>query len=256
MDSAEFYDRMASDYHLISSNWYAVCESQGQTIDKLLRAQLGRPGPYRILDCSCGTGTQTLGLAKAGHDVLGTDISSKAVERAKQEAQKMGVHAAFQVSDMRNLDGIPTGSFDAVVSFDNSLAHLVTDADLAFGFSSVLAVLKPGGVFLASLRDYDKLRLDRPTGNMPRRIVDQYGERVYVQTWDWAEDGRTYDLRLFVLRPTTEGNWAGKPLLTKMRAYTRAEIVEEAEKTGFTSCRWMPPDQSGYYQPVLVARKG
>lgn len=256
MDSAEFYDRMASDYHLISSNWYVVCENQGQAIDKLLRAQLGRPGPFRVLDCSCGTGTQSLGLAKAGHDVLGTDISAKAVERAKQEAQKMGVRAAFQVADMRNLDALPGGSFDAVVSFDNSLAHLVTDADLAFGFSNVLAMLKPGGVFLASLRDYDKLRLDRPTGNMPRRIVDQYGERVYVQTWDWSEDGRTYDLRLFVLRPTTEDNWAGQPLLTTMRAYTRAEIVEEAEKTGFTGCRWLPPEQSGYYQPVLVARKG
>lgn len=255
MDSAEFYDRMAADYHLISSNWYSVCESQGQLIDHLLRAELNRPGPLRVLDCSCGTGTQSLGLAKAGHQVLGTDISARAVERAKQEAQKMGVQVEFQVADMRNLDGIETGAFDAVISFDNSLAHLTTNADLAFGFSSVLAVLKPGGVFLASLRDYDRLRLDRPTGNMPRRIVDHYGERVYVQTWDWSEDGRSYDLRLFVLRPTTEGNWAGKPLLTRMRAYSRAEIVEEAEKTGFAACRWLAPDQSGYYQPVLVARK-
>lgn len=254
MESAEFYDRMATDYHLISSNWYVVCEQQGLIIDKLLREQLGRPGPFRILDCSCGTGTQSLGLAKAGNEVLGTDISAAAIQRAKQEALKMGVHAEFQVADMRNLDGIPAASFDAVISFDNSLAHLTTNADLAFGFSSVLAVLKPGGVFLASLRDYDKLRVDRPTGNMPRRIVDNFGERVYVQTWDWSEDGKFYDLRLFVLRPSGD-NWAGRPLFTKMRAYTRAEIVEEGEKTGFASCRWLPPDQSGYYQPVLVARK-
>ncbi len=256
MDSAEFYDRMAAEYHLISSNWYSVCESQGQTLDKLLRSRLGSKGPFRVLDCSCGTGTQSLGLAQAGHSVMGTDISPRAIERAKQEAGKMGLKVDFQVADMRTLDGVPTSSFDAVISFDNSLAHLTTVADLAFGFSNVLAVMKPGGVFLASLRDYDRLRQERPTGSMPRRIVDQFGERVYVQTWDWSEDGKSYDLRLFMLRPSGAGeNWVGRPLLTKMRAYTRAEIVGEAEKTGFVSCEWLMPEESGYYQPIFVARK-
>lgn len=254
MDSIEFYDKMASDYHLISSNWYAVAESQGQTLSELLAAETGRKGPLRVLDCTCGTGTQALGLAKAGHQVLGTDISPRAIERAKNEALKMGLSAEFRVADMRNLEGVQAGEFDAVIAFDNSLAHLTTNADLAFGFSSVLHVLRPGGVFLASLRDYDKLRLERPTGNMPRRIVDQYGERVYVQTWDWSEDGRSYELRLFVLRPSGE-NWVGRPLSTTLRAYSRAEIAAEAEKTGFSGCAWIGPERSGYYQPVFRARK-
>lgn len=254
MDSAEFYDRMATEYHLISSNWYSVCESQGQLLHGLLQKVLGGPGPHRVLDCSCGTGTQALGLAKLGHDVLGTDISPGAVQKAAGEATRMGVAAKFQVADMRTLDGVEGGTFDAVISFDNSVAHLTTEADLAFGFSSMLHALKRGGALLLSLRDYDRLRQERPTGNMPRRIVDSFGERVYVQTWDWAEDGKSYDLRLFMLKPTGE-NWVGRPLLTKMRAYTRAEIVAEAEKTGFVSCQWLFPDQTGYYQPVFVARK-
>lgn len=253
MESDEFYDRMASDYHLISSNWYAVCESQGQLLHKMLQNSLGLPGPHRLLDVSCGTGTQTLGLAKMGHDILGTDISPVSIQKAILEATRMGVPANFQVSDMRTLEGIQ-GPFDSVLSFDNSIAHLTTVADLAFAFSSVLHVLRPGGVFLMSLRDYDRLRKERPTGNMPRRIVDSFGERVYVQTWDWADDGKTYDLRLFVLKPAGE-NWVGRPLITTMRAYTRAEIVEEAEKTGFVQCQWLFPEQTGYYQPVMVARK-
>jgi len=253
MDSAEFYDRMANEYHLISSNWYSVCESQGQLLHKLLQNTLSLPGPFRILDCSCGTGTQALGLAKLGHDVTGTDISAAAISRAKQEAMKLGVAPELKVADMRTLDGV-SGPFDAVLSFDNSVAHLTTVADLAFAFSSILHVLRPGGFFLMSLRDYDRLKQERPTGNMPRRIVDSYGERVYVQTWDWSEDGKTYDLRLFVLKPNGE-SWVSRPLITKMRAYTRSEIVEEAEKTGFVSCRWLTPEQTGYYQPILVAKK-
>lgn len=244
---------MAADYHLISSHWYSVCESQGQLLHKLLQNTLGLPGPHRLLDCSCGTGTQALGLAKLGHDVTGSDISTGAIQRATMEATRMGVPVTFQVSDMRTLEGVQ-GPFDSVLSFDNSIAHLTTVADLAFAFSSVLHVLRPGGIFLLSLRDYDRLVVDRPTGTMPRRIVDSFGERVYVQTWDWAEDGKSYDLRLFMMKPSGE-NWVAQPLITKMRAYTRAEVVTEAEKTGFVSCRWLMPEQTGYYQPILAATK-
>jgi len=253
MEVSEFYDRMANEYHLISSHWYSVCEQQGQTLDKLLQNALGNSGPHRLLDCSCGTGTQSLGLAKLGHNIIGTDISPGAIQKAKQEAQKMNVKVDFKVSDMRTLEGVQ-GPFDAVLSFDNSVAHLNTIADLAFAFSSILHVLRPGGCFLMSLRDYDRLRVERPTGNMPRRIVDSYGERVYVQTWDWSEDGKSYDLRLFMLKPSGE-NWVSRPLLARMRAYTRDEIVKEVEKTGFASCRWLMPSESGYYQPVMVAKK-
>ncbi len=254
MDAREFYDKMTSDYHLISTGWAGSIERQGEVIESLIRGTLRTPGPYRVLDCSCGVGTQAFGLAMRGHQVTGTDISPVAIQKAMAERAKLGLKVELAVADMRSLEGV-TGSFDAVVSFDNALAHLTTDADLAFALSSVLSVLRPGGVFLASMRDYDRNRQDRPTGTMPRRIVDALGERVYVQTWDWTEDGRYYDLRLFVLKRSGE-DWRAKPLETRLRAYTRAEIVTELEKTGFASGEWVFTEQSGYYQPVLIARKG
>lgn len=253
MDAREFYDKMAADYLLISTGWAGSSERQGEVIENLIRQALRTPGPYRILDCSCGVGTQAFGLAMRGHHVTGTDISPGAIQKAQAERAKLGLPVELAVADMRSLEGV-NGPFDAVVSFDNSLAHLVTDADLAFALSNVLSVLRPGGVFLASLRDYDQARQDRPTGTMPRRIVDSFGERVYVQTWDWSDDGQYYDLRLFVLKRSGE-SWSARPLETRMRAYTRAEITTELEKTGFASGEWVFTGQSGYYQPVLVARK-
>jgi glycine/sarcosine N-methyltransferase len=254
MDAREFYDKMAADYQLISTGWAGSSERQGEVIENLIRGALRSPGPYRILDCSCGVGTQAFGLAARGHKVTGTDISPGAIQKATAERMRNGLKVDFQVADMRNLEAIQ-GPFDAVVSFDNSIAHLVTDADLAFALSNVLSVLRPGGVFLASTRDYDQARRDRPTGTMPRYIKDAMGERVYVQTWDWLPDGESYDLRLFVLKKSGE-DWRAKPLETRVRAYTRAEIVTEMEKTGFASAEWIFTDQSGYYQPVCVARKG
>ena len=254
MNAQEFYDKMAADYQPISTGWAGSSERQGEVIERLVKFALKAPGPFRILDCSCGVGTQAFGLALRGHSVIGTDISPGAIQKAEAGKAKNGLPVEFLVSDMRSLEEVK-GPFDAVVSFDNSMAHLTTDADLAFALSSVLSMLRPGGVFLASLRDYDALRVERPTGTMPRRIVDSFGERVYAQTWDWTEDGRSYDLRLFVLKRSGE-NWTARPLETRMRAYTRGEIATELEKTGFASSEWVFTEQSGYYQPVLLAWKG
>lgn len=254
MNSAEFYDKMANDYHLIFSDLPGSSERQGETIQRLLCSALGAPGPFRVLDCSCGIGTQALGLARLGHQVTGTDISAGAIQRARSEAARQGLSVAFEVADMRSLEEV-RGPFDAVISFDNSLAHLTGVADLAFSLSSVLAMLRPTGVFLCSLRDYDALRIGRPTGTIPRRIVDSSGERVVLQTWDWSDDGRTYDLRLFVIKRSGD-TWSGRPLETQMRAFTRGEIVAEIDKTpGFAQSEWLFPEESGYYQPVLLARK-
>lgn len=255
VNSAEFYDKMAADYHLISSEWGAARAQQGETIERLLQTALKSSGPFRILDCSCGVGTQALALAQRGHEVTGTDISSGAIQRAKSEAVKIGVPITLEVADMRSLENV-NGPFDAVLSFDNSVAHLTTEADVAFALSSALAVLRPGGFYFCSMRDYDTLKRDRPTGTIPRHIVDSFGERVYMQTWDWSEDGRFYDLRLFLLKRSGD-NYSGRPLETKMRAYTRGEIVTEIEKTpGFASSEWLFPNTTGYYQPILMAQKG
>ncbi|MGZ3651811.1 MAG: class I SAM-dependent methyltransferase [Bdellovibrionota bacterium] len=254
MDAQEFYDKMAADYQLISTGWAGSSERQGEVIERLIRDALKRNGPFRILDCSCGVGTQAFGLARLGHAVTATDISPGAIKNAQAEKAKNGLPVDFAVADMRSLENV-NGPFDAVLSFDNSMAHLTTEADLAFALSNVLSVLAPGGVFLASIRDYDLLRKERPTGTMPRRIVDSLGERVYAQTWDWTEDGKSYDLRLFVLKRSGE-SWTARPLETRMRAYTRGEIATELEKTGFASSEWIFSDQSRYYQPVLLARKG
>ncbi|HJS28846.1 MAG TPA: hypothetical protein VJ768_04460, partial [Anaerolineales bacterium] len=77
---ADFYDRLAGDYHLLFADWQSSVLAQGRSLDAILRAELGQ-GPHRILDCACGIGTQTIGLALLGHDLTATDLSPKAAAR-------------------------------------------------------------------------------------------------------------------------------------------------------------------------------
>ena len=62
---------------------------------------------------------------------------------------------ATAVADLRVLEVDGAGDFDAAVSFDNALPHLLDDADLNAACAALRRVLRPGGVLLASIRDYD-----------------------------------------------------------------------------------------------------
>jgi ubiquinone/menaquinone biosynthesis C-methylase UbiE len=65
----EFYDELASDYHLIYEDWWSSVERQGRALNALIESRPG-PGPKRVLDCTCGIGTQALGLSLHGHHLL------------------------------------------------------------------------------------------------------------------------------------------------------------------------------------------
>jgi 2-polyprenyl-3-methyl-5-hydroxy-6-metoxy-1,4-benzoquinol methylase len=69
-------------------------------------------GGLRILDCACGIGTQTLGLAGRGHMLTGVDLSAAAIARAHSEAQQRGLSIRFAVGDMRDLSALEESNFD------------------------------------------------------------------------------------------------------------------------------------------------
>ena len=66
MDTSESYNELASHYHLIFENWEASIDRQATVLSSILKRECSLDGPARILDCACGIGTQSLGLAKMG----------------------------------------------------------------------------------------------------------------------------------------------------------------------------------------------
>lgn len=249
----DFYDQLAGDYDLIFADWRRSIARQGDVLERLLDAELG-PGPHSLLDASCGIGTQALGLAARGHRVHATDLSPVSVQRAAQEASSLGVPLTTGVADLRTLDTQVPGTFDAVLSCDNALPHLLTDGELRAATRAVSAKLRPGGVFLVTLRDYDKLLEEKPHATLPQVIDSPEGRRIVFQVWDWAEDGRTYAFSLFLVRQRG-GHWETTQHRTVYRALRRAELDAALGAAGFTHIRWHPPEASGFYQPVVTARR-
>ncbi len=226
---------------------------QAGVLDGLIRTELGA-GPHAILDGACGIGTQAIGLALAGHRVHATDLSPVAIERARREAIGFGAIVSLGVADLRALAEQVPGTFDVVLACDNALPHLLTDEDVRGAVGSMASKLRADGLFLASIRDYDQIVRERPRGEGPRVIDGADGRRIAFQVWDWADDGRRYRLHQFLVRQTGDG-WQTDHFDTEYRALLRDDLAVAAHGAGLVDVRWHVPKDSGYYQPIVTARK-
>jgi len=250
----EFYDRLSPEYRdNMGWDWDAAVRGEGASLDRFLANQLGRPGPYSLLDCSCGIGTQAIGLALQGHQVHATDLSSVSVDCAREESVRLGVAMTFGIADFRQLGSTIPDVFDVVITCDNSIAHCLNDDDLGAALSSMKARLKPGGLLLLSLRDYNALVTDRPRFNNEHVDDRADGRRVVFQLWDWADDGRHYRNNQFLIKET-DGRYEVKHFETELRALLHDEVMAAVREAEFEEVTWHYPEASGYYQPIITAR--
>ncbi|MFJ9535959.1 class I SAM-dependent methyltransferase [Streptomyces sp. NPDC101225] len=248
----DFYDSLAADYHRVFPDWDASIVRQAAALDGLLRRELGGTGPYRLLDCACGIGTQAIGLARAGHRVVGSDLSPAAAARAAEEAAARGVELRTAAADMRQLP-FRDGMFDAVLCADNSIAHLLTRQDLRAAMREMRRVLGADGLLLLTLRDYDEARRTRPASVPPQVSHASDGRTITFQLWHWHDDGERYDQEYFQLLPDGDG-WEVRVRHATSWALPRSEVTEAVRAAGFTGPTWHAPADTGFYQPVCVAR--
>ncbi len=144
----DFYDRLSPVFHhSMGYDWEAGVRWEGEWLDRFLAKQLGGQGPWSVLDCSCGIGTQAIGLALHGHRVLATDLSPVSVDCARRESAEFGVDITFGVADFCKLGESISDTFDVVVSCDNSFAHCLNDDEVpTAGNLPVSAVRQNSGI--------------------------------------------------------------------------------------------------------------
>ena len=86
-----------------------------------------------VLDLCCGSGTQTLNLAKKGFNVTGVDFSPTAIKQARRSAENMSLkgHVEFLVGDARRVSKLleKKKSFDAIISMGTSIGYYDDDTD-------------------------------------------------------------------------------------------------------------------------------
>ena len=246
-----FYESLADHYHQIFDDWDRTIERQAKILNPLLGAQMRRH-PLKILDFACGIGTQALGFASFGHRVVASDLSPGAINRARHEAASRGLSISFHVADMTSLSEIGDRDFDVAAVLDNALPHLTAE-QLSHAIEAAVSKLKPDGLFIASIRDYDTLIQQRPATLEPAFYGGERDRRIVHQVWDWLDD-RRYVVHLYISVRSGQA-WTTRHFVSEYRCLLRNELSDVLHANGFRDVQWLMPAESGFYQPVVMGRR-
>ena len=245
-----FYDNMASQYDKLFLDWEATTHEQAKILERII-SDHGLKRDARVLDCACGIGTQAIGLAALGYDVTASDISDGELAEARARAEKGGVRIRFEHADFRALSDVFDGGFDVVMAMDNALPHMLTSEDLASAIGSIARKVRPGGIFVASIRDYDAILQEKPAYSPPYVHKTDRGQRVLFQTWDWTGD--IYNFTQYVI--DDEGTPRVGKFECAYRAVRRSELTALLRENGCGAVCWKMPEETGFYQPIVLAGK-
>ena len=142
--------------------------------------RLAREGDFvgRVLDAGCGTGEHALLAASLGHEVLGVDLSTKAIDLAVTKATDRGVEARFLVADALRLADLDE-QFDTVL--DCGLFHVLDDNERERYVESLAAAVAPGGRYRMLCFS------DRQPGDWgPRRVTQDEILTAFSEGWEVA----------------------------------------------------------------------
>lgn len=138
-------------------------ETHGGFIEPYLK-----PG-MTVLDCGCGPGTITLGMARAVAPgcVTGIDFGESQIERARSNTHQAGLtNVEFKHASVYQLP-LPDNSFDAVFSHA-LLEHL---SEPAAALAEFHRVLKPGGLAAVCSPDWHGFLLTPPSEALDQAIA-------------------------------------------------------------------------------------
>ncbi len=245
-----FYDSLAPEYEKLFQDWQTASQEQAAMLDKLFQEN-GFEHTAHVLDCACGIGTQAIGLAMLGYAVTASDISDVELDEARRCAAKHGVSLRLEHADFRALSDVFAERFDIVIAMDNALPHMLTAEALEEAVRSICAQIRPGGMFAASIRDYDSLLLGKPPYSPPYIHKGEKGQRVSFQTWTWKDEN--YQLIQYIIED--EDDLRVSKYVCEYRATRRKELTELLLANGCQTAVWLFPEETGFYQPIILAKK-
>jgi len=140
------------DLDAVRARWDAEADTYDERPDRGLRPGPVRvawadvlrtvlpPLPTRIVDLGCGTGSLAVLVAELGYDVVGMDISSRMLERARAQARESDVDVTFLEGDA-NDPPLDPATFDVVLGRD----VVATLPDPGAALATWARVVRPGG---------------------------------------------------------------------------------------------------------------
>ena len=180
----------------------------------------------RVVDCACGTGEISIGLAKAGHIVTGVDISEAMLAVAAEKARAAGFNIPFVCQDMCAL--ALHRRVDAVISTCDGVNYLDSVEEMKRFFDAAHRALVPGGMLLFDISS--RYKLQSVLGNN----VFTLDEEDISYIWRNAYDAKTECVRMDLTVFTRDGAMFRRFREEHIqRAHSRQEVMQALAEGGF-----------------------
>ena len=138
---SEYYSRMFGEFDAKVAEQHALLERLGVT---------ARSGAAMAVDLGCGSGFQSIALARLGL-VLAIDFSQRLLAELRDRARGLAVEAI--AGDIRDVAKLVPTAVELAVCMGDTLSHLECEADLTSVFDGVAARLAAGGRLVLTFRD-------------------------------------------------------------------------------------------------------
>ena len=184
----------------------------------------------RVVDCACGTGEISIGLAQAGHIVTGVDVSEAMLAIAAEKARKAGANIPFVRQDMRAL--LLHRRVDAIISACDGVNYLDSIQAMKEFFRVAHKALLPGGMLLFDISS--RYKLQSVLGNNVFTLDEEDVSYIWRNTYD-AKTGRIrMDLTVFAREGVLFRRFREEHI---QRAFSRQEVELALAESGFEDIR-------------------
>jgi ubiquinone/menaquinone biosynthesis C-methylase UbiE len=185
MKAEKFYDGISSFYDEMIS-FESNLARREEFYKKIFDTKKGK-----VADIGCGSGLDSIALAKSGFDVAAFDPSEKMIEALKRNAESYGLQIETGKFGMENIPGKFDDNFDYAVSMGNTIAHL-NKKNLKEGIKRAYEILKPGGTLFLHQLNYDYF-----IKNSIRINSIKTGARIIVRFYDFGRKKARFNILEF-----------------------------------------------------------
>ena len=227
------YDKLASIYDYFV-NWDSRLAYELPFLEQQLSTLGEDPSHIRVMDTACGTGHHAIALASHGFQASGSDLFPEMVSLADANAKAAGVKVTFRTAGFGSINQTfkQPGQFDAVLCLGNSLPHVSNEADLNKALLDFKELLRPGGLLLLQMRNFDKVMGEKNRWMEPQTVKDGAEEWLFLRFYDFEPDGRI-QFNILSLRRKANATWQTQLTSTHLLPIYSEKLKSELGLLGF-----------------------
>ena len=220
---SEYYSRMFGEFDAKVAEQHALLERLGVT---------ARSGAAMAVDLGCGSGFQSIALARLGFQVLAIDFSQGLLAELRDRARGLPVEAI--AGDIRDVAKLVPTAVELAVCMGDTLSHVECEADLTRVFAGVAARLVAGGRLVLTFRDLSGELCDLD------RVIPLYASDELVMTCFLEYEPSIVKVHDLVWVRQPDGWRFRKGVYRKLRLAPETVTIR-LEQAGFTVERHQAP---------------